>query len=237
MYGVGVPPSFATGFAQWPGMSEYPQLWEGLVAAYAPFLGVTGNKVFDLSGNGNTGAILSDTIWDSGPFGFALLFDGSGGGVNCGNKSSLDITGDMTIIFSFNPDDAHLAIHRLLHKNTSYSLYIDTGDNDYKLRLHNYNDNSYALSSASLVENEQQHIAVVKRGTVVNFYRNLIDISDDTTITAAFPVSAVDLYLGIDEDLASYPYDGHLDYVMLFSRALSTSEIALLHHIMKRIAA
>ncbi len=184
-----------------------------------------GNIVNDLSGNGNGGTILSDTTWSSGPYGSNLLFDGSGGGVNCGNNSSLNITGDMTIVFSFTPDA--LGTQRIIHKNTSYSLFTIAGS---QIRLHNYGDGSKAESNTVFTIDTLQHAAVVKKGAVVDFYRDGIDIgATDSSITASIPVSVVNLYIGIDEDLSGFPYDGHIDYIYLYNRALSAREIQSLY--------
>ena len=71
---LGVRPSYATGFAQWPGMSEYPGLWNGLVGAWDASLGATGNRVFDLSGNNHPGTFVNSPIWVPGESGPAIDF-------------------------------------------------------------------------------------------------------------------------------------------------------------------
>lgn len=97
---LGVKPSYGTNFAQWPGMSEYPQLWRGLAVVYAPFLGMTGGRLLDWSGNGNhgilgTGAALP--TWALGPDGPILSFDG-GDYVACPDSPLLTPSKKLTIV-------------------------------------------------------------------------------------------------------------------------------------------
>lgn len=48
-----IKPSYQAGYARNASESENPNLWDGLVGAWMPSLGVTGNTLRDVSGNGN----------------------------------------------------------------------------------------------------------------------------------------------------------------------------------------
>ena len=62
---------------------------EGLVAYY--LMNEAGdNQVFDLSGNGNVGAFVADTHFDSGEFGPCVSLDGTGDYINIGDVDILD---------------------------------------------------------------------------------------------------------------------------------------------------
>jgi len=59
-------PSYQQGYARGPDMSLYPQTWRGLVGAWVPALGRTGDTLFDVSGFGNHGTLESmipNTEW------------------------------------------------------------------------------------------------------------------------------------------------------------------------------
>ena len=199
-------------------------LSRGLVACYI-FNEMTGETVFDSSGNGNNGMLENGVAWGDG----GLEFDGVDGYMEVIDSASLDITEDITFVFSFNPYDVSANIHRLIHKNGAYTLYTNSGEGPNTLRLHNYNDNSFAASSASLTSNEYQHIAVSKSGGTVNFCRNGVNIDNDTSITSTFPNSAVNLFIGIDEDLSSYPYGGSFGYIYIYNQSKSSDEMAWLY--------
>lgn len=68
---------------------------EGLVGWWK-FNEGTGNILHDSSGNGNDGKIYGAT-WIKGNTGIALLFDGKDDYVVCGNDTSLQIDGSLTI--------------------------------------------------------------------------------------------------------------------------------------------
>ncbi|KKM04498.1 hypothetical protein LCGC14_1763650 [marine sediment metagenome] len=75
-----VSPSFANGFAPRDGLSANPGLWDGLVGAWVPSLGVTGLTLFDVSRGSNNGTLTSmdpATDWVMSEKGWALDFDGS----------------------------------------------------------------------------------------------------------------------------------------------------------------
>jgi len=50
-------PSYGQGFARSAGESAYPKFWEGLIGAWVPELGPTGNTLIDVSGFGHHGTL------------------------------------------------------------------------------------------------------------------------------------------------------------------------------------
>lgn len=72
-------PSYATGYAKNASQSAHPNLWDGLVGAWMPSLGVTGETLRDVSGNGNHGTLTNmdaASDWVTTSKGLALDFDG-----------------------------------------------------------------------------------------------------------------------------------------------------------------
>ena len=72
-------PSYATGYARNASESANPNLWKGLVGAWMPSFGVTGNTLKDVSGNGNDGTLTNmdaASDWVATSKGLALDFDG-----------------------------------------------------------------------------------------------------------------------------------------------------------------
>ena len=73
-------PSYATGYAKNASQSAHPNLWDGLVGAWMPSLGVTGETLRDVSGNGNHGTLTNmdaASDWVATSKGLALDFDGN----------------------------------------------------------------------------------------------------------------------------------------------------------------
>ena len=72
-------PSYATGYARNASESANPNLWKGLVGAWMPSFGVTGNTLRDVSANGNDGTLTNmdaASDWVATSKGLALDFDG-----------------------------------------------------------------------------------------------------------------------------------------------------------------
>lgn len=74
-------PSYKQGFARSAGESAHPELWRGLVGAWVPSLGITGDTLFDQSAYKNNGTLTnmdSATDWVVKENGYVLDFDGGG---------------------------------------------------------------------------------------------------------------------------------------------------------------
>jgi hypothetical protein len=73
-------PSYQAGYARNASESENPKLWDGLVGAWMPSLGVTGETLRDVSGNGNHGTLTNmdaATDWVATSKGLALDYERS----------------------------------------------------------------------------------------------------------------------------------------------------------------
>lgn len=77
-------PSYRHGFARCAAESEQPSLWQGLVGAWTPSLGATGNRLLDWSGR-RSHAVVAGAGWTPTDRGPALAFNGSTDYVDCGN--------------------------------------------------------------------------------------------------------------------------------------------------------
>lgn len=80
--------------------SEYPELWDGCIGAWAPCLGPTGTRLHDLSGRSNWGTLTSmdaatDWVVDGGRFG--LDFDASNDYINLGTAQFVTIGQPYTL--------------------------------------------------------------------------------------------------------------------------------------------
>lgn len=92
-------PSYATGYARNASESANPNLWKGLVGAWMPSLGVTGEKLKDVSGNGNDGTLTNmdaASDWVATSKGLALDFDGGSSSNYISLGASNDIYQDLT---------------------------------------------------------------------------------------------------------------------------------------------
>ena len=235
---LGVKPSYATGFAQWSGMSEYPGLWTGLVGAWAPFLGATGSKVFDLSGNGNTGTNYG-IAWQAG----GIKYDGVNDYTEIAHSSSMALgTNDFTIVVKFKEIDSTDAAPALIGKG-------DSGPTEWMLRLTDVVGGEWNLaffgdgggispaSPTKVVKRGQKHIAVVvRRGTVVTLYLDNVLLAIDSSSGDDLSTTKT-LRLANADASPSRFFGGIIYWAYIYNkRALTASEIALLTQLRKRLA-
>jgi len=182
----------------------------------------------DSSANNNHGTVVGNPQWVVGKIGDALDFDGVDDHVDCGNAASLDITGPITIsawVYPTGPGGGNYG--RILDKASStsgtgpgYKFYPRAGDN-YIVTL------SVGGGSRNtrdrVVLNSWNYFAFVATGTQ---WRVLVNNGpwqqwNDTHV----PTSVANpLFIG-NGSSGARPFDGILDDVRVYNRALTEEEI------------
>ena len=204
------------------------QLARGLVGLWL-FNEAVGNTVFDLSGNGNTGTIIADTHFVPGKFGHALDFDGTGDYVDCGNIPLLvgqnQITISVWIHGSFSGNENDGIVSQVDDWEDGIGIFAGASGNLVIGRIEN--SNTKCDVTGEITPNVWNHLVLTYNGTDGYFYVNSVQ-----TGTASETVSIPDLtsnmligYMTAGEDY----YTGLIDNVLIYKRALSASEIALLY--------
>ena len=89
----------------------------------------TGVTWTDVSGNTNNGTLNNFGTPYSSTGGGSINFDGTNDYVNCGNASSLDITGNTLTLSAWVRADIITSYRTIIHKDSQYSLtfYDDAG--------------------------------------------------------------------------------------------------------------
>lgn len=195
----------------------------GLVA-YFPFDG----NADDSSGNGNHGQVFGAALIPDrfGHANSAYGFDGVDDYLQTLDSASLNITGDLTISAWIRTDSA---------ENTPiiFSNMLEVSPHDgYSLRLTSEGTVFFMsgdlplIGQSSVITGEWQHVAVVQTGTTASLYIDgALDISG---IVGVPTTSAVDQTIGASYS-PHYFWDGALDDVRVYNRALSLTEIQQLH--------
>jgi len=203
-----------------------------------------GNVLHDSSGNGNDGIIYGAT-WKEGIMGNALEFDGVDDYVNCGEHSSLQITGDLTLECWAKYDTLGNQNNFISQgkgnldgspiNNIIYQLSIQP---DKRLRsFWEYgNGNNVPISStvpADIESGEWHHYAMI-RDTInqkITFFVDGVQLGEVVSyVDAPEGGSSTPLQIGgawdfFNNDGASNVFDGIIDEVAVYNRTLSNSEI------------
>jgi len=196
----------------------------------------SGNKVFDLSGNGNAGTISSGVVWEPGKFGPCLYNDASGNHVNCGDMSQIEGVGAFSVSF--------WAMHKTGSvPGTQFLLakYGDVGDRvftfyttDSELVLFTV-FNSEASSAYGYCLNvfktayKWRHIVGVYDGANIYVYVDSVVGSTVGNLTGVTDSSTSPLVLLAENTFGQNDFGGLIDNVKVYNRALSVSEIAQLY--------
>ena len=194
----------------------------GLVAAYA-FDEGSGVSAVDASGNGRTGSVAGAT-WSTGRYGCALSFDGTndyvslpGLGTFYNTAFTLEawvqkatVKNDVGIVGTWAGNGPmlwidHMATRYQLTLGSSLSSYLDSGVNP--------------------LTGQWQHLAASFDGTTARFYINGVEVAS-RAVSGAVGTSNT-WRIGAYGSVPGGFFDGLVDNVRIYDRALSASEIQL----------
>ena len=210
------------------------------VPSYVPTSGLVGwwpfnGNALDISGNANNGTVNGATLTTDrfGNTNKAFSFDGIADYIDCGNSSSVNILGDITIsawIYAnnFNTD------HGIVSKSGLYD-FITNSDQSIppldKLRW-TAGGNAPTIFTNAISGNQWLHLVAVYSsvsGKSVYLNGNLFASNTQTGVTP--PNTNYRLYLGAHQPFAVdyWSWNGKLDDIGLWNRALTQQEVTNLY--------
>ena len=198
------------------------------MAAYG-FDETSGTQVLDASGNGNHGTLSNATRTTQAKFGRALSFSGSNSLVTVSDSNSLDLTSGMTLSAWVYPTTWASGWKTVIMKERSgglaYALYAnsDAGLPNSTLSIGSY-DRQLTVGS-HLPSNAWTHLAATYDGTTQRLYVNGVQVGSRAQ-TGTLDVSANPLRIGGNTVWANEYFQGLIDEVRIYNRALSQAEIA-----------
>jgi hypothetical protein len=205
--------------------SEGPST-EGLLAYYA-----LEEDVLDSSGNGFDGTIVGDPVYTEGAIGMAMDFNGDDY-IDCGNDESFSVTEYLTVALWVNIRTIPTAWTGAITKgNTAWRI----SNNNVSTGMHfGFEDGSRgwqaANSATELNIGEWYHVCGVYDINVgAKIYINgLEDGSNADTGGITQNTSIVAIGTNSDSTYPEQAWDGLLDEVLIYNRALSADEVAAL---------
>ncbi len=233
-----IKPSYQAGYARNASESENPKLWDGLVGAWMPSLGVTGETLRDVSGNGNHGTLTNmdpASDWVGTSKGLALDFDGTNDYITMGDAASLKLPNSFTLECWAKTEGVSGV------RTIAGNINTTTTRCNYRIALTNGNalavgqftsGGSFKNTSiAGPVNNTWNHYAVTWDKTNLVIYLNTVSSSANysgftpDTSSTNFYVGRFTSSIGGANDL----WNGRQASLKAYNRALSPTEIKQLY--------
>ncbi len=196
----------------------------------------SGTTAYDSSQNHNDGIIYGPTS-TLGKSGLAFEFDGTDDYVTIPRSASLDggITDEITLMawIKIPAGSRYSIIERWLFgadvEERSFVLDIKKGQVWFGLSGDGTSDDSrFLLSSNTVGSDTWTHVAATCDGSSMNIYINAVLDPESNTSPSGIHPSAADVHIGKWEfasNQSDYPFNGTMDEVKIYKRALSAQEV------------
>lgn len=203
----------------------------------------SGSTAYDVSGNGNNGAI-TDALWVNGLWGSCLEFDGSGDYVKIDDSPSLsfgDGSSDSPVSWSAWIRCRDVAGSRFIvakddwptSNNNEWSFFVEDGKLVLILLDHSTSGNIIIKTIALISTNIWYYVVATYNGegsgdtTNVKLYIDgILRVNDRFTSSnyTAMEDKAEDVYIGARLTSSHY-FDGRIEEVSIVNRVISAAEI------------
>ena len=215
--------------------SAFPELWDGVVGAWAPCLGPTGSRLHDMSRRANWGTLTNmdnATDWVLNGGQYALDFDGSN---DYAEASPIALTGPFTFSFWMKSGNAAQSNKYIISR-------AQGGDNDYSI-IYGYTSQALEFysgrfsgtnprtgSSITIADTDWHHIAYSYRPGEWSGYR------DGARVFSVAATFSLTMTAGAFFGLATFAgasafYLGLLDDVNFWARGLTQNEVRQLYQL------
>ena len=195
---------------------------------YLPFEEGTGTKTKDLSGWGNHGTLVNGPTWTNGRVGKCLSFDGSDDRVDCGQNALPTGNSPFTQEAWVKPntmgtenDHSNIICWGNDANNQKNGLALANYAGVYKI-LHWFYNNDNGWTVPNLV-GAWHHVVVTYNGTSLTAYLDGASLGSQnppSTPKVALTNAVVGYYAN-----ANNAFNGLIDEVRIYNRALSASEV------------
>ncbi len=182
----------------------------------------------------NDGTLRGDTAWsDDTPdgTGSSLYFDGEGDYAHVPDSNSLHITGEVTLM-AWVKETAIGQFSKVVSRRTGNYFYFLGVDNGHPYGGIGQNPD-YTVTGKSLLMslNRWNHLAVVYNDAEDRMFLHFDGTERMTSLSQSLPaVVGVDLSIGADDQGSVCFFEGDIDDVAVFNRALTDSEIRSLFY-------
>lgn len=189
----------------------------------------TSGEVIDSSGNGNHGTAYNGANTTGGKFGNGGSFDGSNDYVRFSSSTGLPTSLSVTISFWAKPNTTSLSGIFDTYPNNVNAFRIYDPEGGIQLRSLGFGEGMAYQSF--ITANTYQNVTIIAKTsgttTIIELYVNGI-FKTSKSYTSIATIGFVNLTFGMI-NTTSTPYNGILDEVRIYNRALSPAEVRALY--------
>lgn len=191
------------------------------------------NDACDASGNSHDGAWDGDTASDLGVFGSGVTFDGTGDGLTVASSSLLQLgDGNATISMWIYPDSFG-SYKTVFDKGTvgtarEYSFFMHSTTTGWIAFGHDGTSGVATSFDIPFTTEEWQLLTIVRDGAEVKIYRN--GELTETVVQSGTITNTDALSIGVNTSTGGTDWDGKIDEVRLYSKALSGLDVQALYN-------
>lgn len=215
---------------------------EGDLVAHWTMNDTSGSTIIDSSGNGNNGTwvdgvnndVTEETV--AGQDGTAIQFDGTNDFIRVSHSASIDFVNTVTMAFWLKSGLGGNPYKRIISKNPFNSnpgieIQQTNTANAIHLRIDTASKtDNLAGTISGVLDNNWHHIVyVVDQGTIRAYLNGTLTNTATYITDAGGFQNTSDLIIGVNTNLAVGYYDGILDDIRLYNKALSDTEVAALY--------
>ncbi len=208
-----------------PGIDE--MMAHKLLAHY-PLDAGTGTQAHDASGHGHDGTFVGAPAWVQGQIEMALQFDGIDDYVEVPHHEGLTVDDEVTVALWINPEryrSGNEGWGGIMAKGDprSYSLYMESDGN-----LHFSTAGVGSSSTGRIPLNEWSHVAaMVVAGSHAYYINGVPSGGGGSRVVLPGSANSAPVTIGNIDETARF-YQGMIDDVYIYGRALSSEEVARL---------
>jgi chitodextrinase len=190
----------------------------GLVGYWALDDG-SGTTAVDSSGNGNNATLVNSPTWTAGQVNGALQFNGSNSYASVPANGGLNVSGQFSITMWVKDLSNNQSLEQIFGRDDYSGRLLFGGWGEIKAEFGDEFDTPlYVLPTGSW-----HHVAYVAGSSGETLYVDGAVVASDTFTGATF-VNSNPIFMG-DSISNAYPFNGSLDEVRVYNRALSASEV------------
>jgi fibronectin type 3 domain-containing protein len=195
----------------------------GLVAAYSFDQGA-GTTLTDASGNGHDGTVSGGATWTSGHDGGALLFNGTDASVDLGALGTFYQSGfTLEGWLQKSTTKKDVGVFGSWTSGGGPMIWIDHLVGDYRLTLGASSLSDYLDSGRTPAIGQWQYVAATFDGSTARFY---LDGTEVANRSVTYSVGSSNNWrIGAYGSPAGGFFDGLIDNIRIYNRALSASEV------------